>query len=618
MATNEYNIFNLKKEGAILIIEKRLEKYYMAKENGETYLQSMIKNYIKNFGGVYQKDYDDFYSIANETIAKAIGGFSGSSEKEFDTYIKSCLIKRFKTEMTARNRQKRSNTQTDKDGNKIFFQDVSLDAPIDEEGTVMLGETISAKDDIEDLFNNEIDGELERFLNSLSVTQRGICKKIMSGLSAKEIKSEMGLGNNQFADELKVIKSFEKTSQLQINNKKEKNKGENEMMITEQSCEKSKRKSYAVENIIRKMANYTIRFDYSGQRESEQWPLIMKSNLISDILQDNPIPDLVLAEEVTNGFPIVWNLDGKQRCTTLETFKRDVFKISPKVKRYMIKYGTMKKDDKNNYILDEDGNPQFEWKEFDIRNKRYSQLPSELKDRFNEYTFDAVQYINCTKEEIDYHISRYNEGKPMTSSQKGIVSLGYDFATLVKSVSSSGFFKECCRFGRNDRKNGIAEKVVAETIMAAYFSNDWKKDQSKMFEYIRENANSEMFTELDEYLSDLEPEMTDELTEMFTTPDAFLWLGVYVKMRKKGFSAKEFVRFLTEFKNDLCDTKVNNKSFNDIVAETKVATGDKGKRGTKDAAVVIEKINILVYLMGNCFKPVSDLKNADISLDYAS
>lgn len=66
----------------------------------------------------------------------------------------------------------------------------------------------------------------------------------------------------------------------------------------------------------------------------------MKGNLISDILQGNPIPPLVFAEQVANGLAIIWDLDGKQRCTTAYSFSKDAFKITKNIRRWLIAYQT--------------------------------------------------------------------------------------------------------------------------------------------------------------------------------------------------------------------------------------------------------------------------------------
>ena len=67
---------------------------------------------------------------------------------------------------------------------------------------------------------------------------------------------------------------------------------------------------------------------------------------------------------------------------------------------------------------------------------------STLSFRFLDYSFNYDQYLNCSEEDIGYHIERYNDGKPMTSPQKGITKLGTEYAELVKAISNMPFFKD--------------------------------------------------------------------------------------------------------------------------------------------------------------------------------
>ena len=217
---------------------------------------------------------------------------------------------------------------------------------------------------------------------------------------------------------------------------------------------------YPVSAICKKIEKHTIRFDHPAQRCSEQWNNKMKGNLISDILQGNPIPSIILAEQIINGVSIVWNLDGKQRCMNVYSYVHDGFKISKQVRRNVIRYQTHKVDENGKDLLDDQGLPVVEWKEFDITNKFFSQLPDELKDRINEYCFDAVLYLDCSSEDIVYHIARYNDGKPMNKVQKGIVNLGEEFAAEVKKLSDHSFFIDCADFGKAGKTNGNIDRCV--------------------------------------------------------------------------------------------------------------------------------------------------------------
>lgn len=595
-------------------LNKIVEEYYREDLYGNTKIKKIIDNFLKKIGGISQKDYDDFYSVGNETFTNALKSYDGKSN--FHTYICSCLINKLKTEMTRRNRQKRSIMYTDENGEKIFLKEIPLDAPIDDCGNVTLGDTIEGKSNIEEYIENLPDEELSErvqiYLDSLTPTQQKICKYIMKGLDGRKIKQELGLTEREYNMHIADIKSFKKTQCLNnSNNIIENNKKEEDLkMVQEQSCEKSMTKSYSIASIIKKMREKKFRFDYAGQRTENQWTPKMKGNLISDILQGNPIPDIVLAEEVCNGHPVIWDIDGKQRCTIVEAYSRDVFSVSSSIKRPLIKYSTFALDENGEKVVDDDGEYVYEWKEFDIRRKKYSQLPEELKEKFNDYVFRAVQYINCTKDEIDYHIGRYNEGKAMNKIQKGIVLLGYDMATLVKSISSSDFFSECCCYKSRAFTDGKIERIVLESLMAAYFEKEWKKNVDKLFEYSRDNITNEMLCTFGEYLAEIEPVVNNEAAEMFRSADAFLYLAGYIRSRDAGLTPKQYIDFITEFKNTLINKKINGRSYNDVVEETRNRDDEKSKSGTKDTVVIIEKINILMKLVEEYFN-ISIIKSDD-------
>ena len=69
---------------------------------------------------------DDFYSLANEIFFNILNTYDNT--KSFDGFLYSCLMKKFKTEMTRRGRKKRQG-----DRNTI-----SIDTPIgdDENSTI--------------------------------------------------------------------------------------------------------------------------------------------------------------------------------------------------------------------------------------------------------------------------------------------------------------------------------------------------------------------------------------------------------------------------------------------------------------------------------------------------
>ena len=83
-------------------MESVILEYY--DKNGRR-LRKIVNNILARFGGISQKDYDDFYSLANEVFVEAMRKYDDSCK--FDTYLFSCLTNQIKTEMTRRNRRKR-------------------------------------------------------------------------------------------------------------------------------------------------------------------------------------------------------------------------------------------------------------------------------------------------------------------------------------------------------------------------------------------------------------------------------------------------------------------------------------------------------------------------------
>ena len=150
----------------------------------------------------------------------------------------------------------------------------------------------------------------------------------MESISASDIKKILKLSDKDYERSYRQARFFDYTSILFQDTGRVSNLEEvTVMQKSTQTLEKSKPDKLCIASINKKIERHTIRFDHPLQRESEQWSPAMKGNLISDILQGNPIPPLVFAEQVANGLAIIWDLDGKQRCTTAYSFSKDAFKI---------------------------------------------------------------------------------------------------------------------------------------------------------------------------------------------------------------------------------------------------------------------------------------------------
>lgn len=557
-------------------------------------LHGMVDGILSKFGGIYQKDRDDFYSIANEVLAKVCLSYDQS--QNFDSYVYSCLSNRIKTEMTRLNREKR----------KADRLAISIETPLGSDEGTTVGDVLVSDFDLErEMEERYSDSRVLSYLEGLSKVQRRIVEMKMEDVTASEIKKELKLTDKQYEGHCGQIRSFGRIRMLfgeqdqgvageESRNCSSQKKEETMSEMISQTSEKSKQKSYSISAIIRKMDSYTFRFDHPAQREAEQWSPKMKGNLISDILQDNPIPALVFAEQIVDGMVITWNLDGKQKCTNVYEFFKDGFRISRNVRRWLIRYQAVVRDQKGRIVLSENEVPQFEWKECDIRGKKYSELPMELQEQFHDYTFEVTQYLNCSSDDISYHIARYNEGKPMTQSQKGMAYLGEEFASMVKSIASMDFFKDQGGYKVSEFRNGTMNRVVVESIMASNFLKDWKKQQEEMCDFIRENAATGDFERFEEMVERLSVVVTDEVSEMFDSKDSFLWFGLFARFEKLGLEDERFIEFMSAFGKELHGKVIHKVSFDDL----------NGK-STKDKNVVIGKMRHLEWLMTDFLQGVS-------------
>ena len=196
MLSNEAIVFN--QEGLReKIINQHLEDYY---KNDCKILHKMIDGILQKLR-FYDVDKEDFYSLANEVIAKALVNYD--FKQDFNGYIYSCLVNKFKTEMTRRNRLKR---QADK-------MALSLDSPIgnDEEKST-LGEMIADESTVEsDFFEENEDTyskEMEQYLSRLSALQREVLHRISIGYLPSEIIEELHITQKLYNDCYNAIHSY--------------------------------------------------------------------------------------------------------------------------------------------------------------------------------------------------------------------------------------------------------------------------------------------------------------------------------------------------------------------------------------------------------------------------
>ncbi len=185
------------------LMQQILESYY---KNDAEKLHKMVRKILRRLGFCSFIDYEDFYSLANEVFADTIQKYDET--QSFDGFLYSCLSKRFKSEMTRQNRQKR---QADR-------MALSMEIPVGGEEVSTLGETIPHPSDVEkEVFEKREEGYSGRmllYLSKLSSLQREVLRLGAAGYQPNEIKEELHMDEKEYTNCYAAIHSCRNVSIL--------------------------------------------------------------------------------------------------------------------------------------------------------------------------------------------------------------------------------------------------------------------------------------------------------------------------------------------------------------------------------------------------------------------
>ena len=351
--------------------------------------------------------------------------------------------------------------------------------------------------------------------------------------------------------------------------------------------EKTKRDFHSTKYYVNGVKKETIRTDHPQQRKSGQWSSDYRDGLIGTILKNEDIPYIVICEQLTSNGVDNYLIDGIQRITTIFNYRIGAFKLGSKVENPVIEYQVNVLDENGKPQRDEHGNLLHTTMQCDIRGKGYKDLPEELREVFDEYQLMEVKHLNCSDEQIGYHIRRYNHAKKMGASQNGITYLDKKIAMKVKEITKTHtFFKDLGNFKPTEKNNDTLNRVVLESIMATYFMEDWKSPLKDICSYLNNNIENKMIDTFKEELDSISEELTDEIAAMFTSKNSFLWFVTYHKCCELGYSSKEFIEFMQEFNTSLHSKKWNGKTFDEM-----------NEVSTKKKNCIIEKLQLLEEFM---------------------
>ena len=592
-------------------MEEILEIYYA---DGAKKLQNLVDKIVnKKFGGTRGKDMPSYYSSANEVMADIVKNHRYDPSKgNFEQFLRGSLAKAFIDDYKYDNRDKRRakiEIETEEDGKirkrKVPVPDIYLDAPAGENGDYTVGDMLPSGFDMDaalpEMTERVYSGTVGEFMDNLSGQQKQICSLIMEGYTPGEIQEKLGVTGKEYRKSWDIITSYEnkrllykeiETGSLNSCGMEECGMVKVKMLSTQDMEESYKNISYSIESISKKMRKKQIRDNHILQRYSGQWKSFAKSELVSDILRGKSLTQIIVSEEIRDGVRMKWLIDGKQRCTTLDEFLHDGFAVSKNIKNYNIVYKVNQTDENGNELLNEEGFNKTEDRVFDIRGKKFSQLPEELQEIYKDRQIPVLYNMDCTKKEIAEDIARYNRSRPMNKAQSGWLDLDEGFAELVYSIEKMPFFQPDfagSSYTKNTKISSAARRIIIEGIMASDFTDEFGRFD-KMCQFLSEEACDSNFTDFYVLVERLTAVCNREVSGLFNTTNSFLWFGLFSRFTQMdtGIEDKRFVGFMEEFLKSLHSQKINGESYDDILENNK---------NTKDRNVVKHKIAHLEKLM---------------------
>lgn len=182
-------------------MEPVVELYY---KNGAKQLYSMVDKILYRLHFV-DIDKNDFYSLANEVFMYTVRDYD--TDKPFDGFLYSCLYKKFCSEMSKRNCEKR----------KADKLSISIDTPVSDDESLTIGDMLAGGSTVEkEIFGEEnIDSyKIENYLNNLTKRQRKIVELLAASYKAWEIQRILHITQKEYEDAMLGIHSYENISLL--------------------------------------------------------------------------------------------------------------------------------------------------------------------------------------------------------------------------------------------------------------------------------------------------------------------------------------------------------------------------------------------------------------------
>lgn len=593
-----------------------LESYYKVNEDkpeeSAKKLHTMVDKILSQFGGITDFDKEECYSIANLYISKYIKSqldqnIEDFDEDKFDGYMYFGITNKIKTYITRKNRGKRCQIVTLKEGDKEvkqYIYPVSLDGMSTDDGETKYIDMIPSDFNLDKELDISVENEsVQLFLDSLPDIQKKLLLMKMENIPVHEIKKSLELTENAYAQcmqsirENKMINLFNKNRKYLNQIQKESKKMENttvkdeDLIMDIDTTDGYRMDKYTLESLIEDKQDGELDCEYISQRVPFVWTDEKVNKFYSRVLNNQPIPELIVCEMVipgVNGGKISYLIDGLQRLSYAEAFRENRFPVGKKGAEFTkIRYRKYEYDENGKKVLDENGRAKFTIEIFDICGKYYKDLPEFLQKRFDKFNVNVTRFFDCTQEMIDYHLRNYNNHEAMSKNQYGITCVSNETSKHIKDISQKHtFMKNNIKCTNKSLKMGMPEEMVSRAIMTMKYIDDWKKESMDVYKFLDANADESDFKHLTFLLDRLAIVCDKGVKELFNTTNFNIWVAAFDKFIDYGMDDTWFVQFMKQFISDLHSKEINGRSYDDV-----------NTKNTKDKNTVKNKLAVIEDLM---------------------
>lgn len=179
----------------------------------------------------------------------------------------------------------------------------------------------------------------------------------------------------------------------------------------------------------------------------------------------------------------------------------------------------------------------------------------------------------------------------MNVSQKALTYVGKYADELKRIKDTNRFLMDCTVLSENEKKKGVWERVISESVMAINHLEYWKKNPKDMCNFLNIHSSREEYRTVEMYFNRLIPYsdklQNGDIAALFTSKNLFIWMKIFDKFAKSHMTDDTFGEFLKAFAGKLKYRKLNGEDWNSI----------DSNRHTKDKSLVLKKIHYLETLL---------------------